>query len=958
MSAPSQSHVQPPVRSHSALLYPCQRLGCRCYFKMLGGRTRHINATHPILSPPPMQQHPPLQDSPKPSSRSQSLPPVNTNPATNNGNAADGDPPHGEGQAGQNGWDREEFNPPNYHSPTPSDDHGPQEPPANPNVRFFGPAWPCNEHGEFLTPRTPPLVNVNNPDDWSPYQDQLQFETAKFLFAQCQMSAPKMDAKLPFADHRHIYKTIDATAIGDVKWQSFSVSYTGKIPTVNPPPLMLEKYLVWFRDPWQVVHKVLGNPSFMNEMDLSPFEEYLTEDQIRHYKDFMSGEWAWQQADVISKDERTDGSTFTTVSVATGNNEYYPLYLSIGNVRNNVRRAHRDALVLIGFLAIRKTTKEHASDAAFCKFRRQLFHSSLSAILQPLKPAMTMPEVVKFGDGHFRRVIYGLGPYITDYKEQALLACIVRGWCARYIDLDASIDIHYEDALDRTRAFNEVLFEESTLTIVWEEYGIVGNLVPFTNDFPRANIHQLIAPDILHQLIKGCFKDHLVDWVTAYIHANHLKREADRILDDIDCRIAAQWLSDDSKALMKVYIATIEGSVPTGIIRTFHAFLEFCSLVRRHVITEKTLKEIEDALSRFHTYLEAFRTKNDPIVTTFSLPHQHSAKHYPSLIHLFGAPNGLCSSITECKHIKAVKEPWHQSRKYWALGQMLLTNQRLDKLAASRIDFTSWGMMNETSRALPSLGDNNDGADPTNDDIQLTASMQADNDMSIADNSPTDLSVHVKLARTAQRQRPHTVSILAEELCIPNLSDLLRCFLFDQINPNHPSDHSEVPLAACPHYDGRISTFNSASSRFYAPSDLSGIGGMHTKFICSTPLWRNEDPEALGMCALDIAHVLSFFSFTYREGTYMCAVIQWFNKISDSPDGDTGMWMVCPSYLPNHTPNFAIIHIDTIYRAAHLIPIYGANAISHDIKPHHSYDAFQAFYINKYADHHVFEIAS
>ncbi|KAF9222492.1 hypothetical protein BS17DRAFT_818778 [Gyrodon lividus] len=86
-----------------------------------------------------MQQHPPLQDSPKPSSRLQSLPPVNTNPATNNGNAADGDPPHGEGQAGLNGWDREEFDPPNYHSPTPSDDHSPQEPPANPNVRFFGP---------------------------------------------------------------------------------------------------------------------------------------------------------------------------------------------------------------------------------------------------------------------------------------------------------------------------------------------------------------------------------------------------------------------------------------------------------------------------------------------------------------------------------------------------------------------------------------------------------------------------------------------------------------------------------------------------------------------------------------------------------------------------------------------------------------------------------------------------
>jgi hypothetical protein len=46
---------------------------------------------------------------------------------------------------------------------------------------------------------------------------------------------------------------------------------------------------------------------------------------------------------------------------------------------------------------------------------------------------MTTPEVARFPDGHFRRVIYGLGPYIADYPEQALLACIVQGWCAKYV---------------------------------------------------------------------------------------------------------------------------------------------------------------------------------------------------------------------------------------------------------------------------------------------------------------------------------------------------------------------------------------------------------------------------------------------------------------------------------------------------------------------------------------------
>ena len=50
------------------------------------------------------------------------------------------------------------------------------------------------------------------------------------------------------------------------------------------------------------------------------------------------------------------GSDKTTVSVATGNNEYWPVYLSIGNIHNKVHRAHRNGLVLLGFLPIPKST--------------------------------------------------------------------------------------------------------------------------------------------------------------------------------------------------------------------------------------------------------------------------------------------------------------------------------------------------------------------------------------------------------------------------------------------------------------------------------------------------------------------------------------------------------------------------------------------------------------------------
>jgi hypothetical protein len=80
-------------------------------------------------------------------------------------------------------------------------------------------------------------------------------------------------------------------------------------------------------------------------------------------------------------------------------------------------------------------THEFRDDASFRKFCHQLLHSSLAKILETLKVGMTTPEVVCFPDDHFRKVIYGLGPYIADYPEQALLACIVQGWCPKYVYL-------------------------------------------------------------------------------------------------------------------------------------------------------------------------------------------------------------------------------------------------------------------------------------------------------------------------------------------------------------------------------------------------------------------------------------------------------------------------------------------------------------------------------------------
>ena len=146
---------------------------------------------------------------------------------------------------------------------------------------------------------------------------------------------------------------------------------------------------------------------------------------------------------------------------------------------------------------------------------------------------------------------------------------------------------------------------------------------------------------------------------------------------------------------MQVYLPAIDGHVPDKMVQMIRAFLEFCYIARRDIHDMHSLAALDNALQRIHHHREIFQTSGI-CSDGFNLPRQHSLIHYCKLIRAFGAPNGLWSSITESKHIKAVKEPWWHSSHFEALSQMLFTNQRLDKLAAAQVDFADHGMLQGT----------------------------------------------------------------------------------------------------------------------------------------------------------------------------------------------------------------------------------------------------------------------
>ena len=73
---------------------------------------------------------------------------------------------------------------------------------------------------------------------------------------------------------------------------------------------------------------------------------------------------------------------------------------------------------------------------------------------------------------------------------------------------------------------------------LWDTYGIVDDATvshyslnlnvmlftlvqPFTDGFPCMDIYELLTSDLLYQVIKGTFKDHLVTWVEEYLVLVH-----------------------------------------------------------------------------------------------------------------------------------------------------------------------------------------------------------------------------------------------------------------------------------------------------------------------------------------------------------------------------------------------------------------------------------------------------
>jgi hypothetical protein len=200
-----------------------------------------------------------------------------------------------------------------------------------------------------------------------------------------------------------------------------------------------------------------------------------------------------------------------------GGDKYaWPVYLTIGNISKDLRRQPSShAMVLIGYLPVSKFAAFKPSSHQYARY--ETWHHCMRLLLEPLMEAGQNGVAMTCADGKIRHIFPILAVYIADHPEQCLLACCKenrcpccvvphdeRGGTKTYHARDPAATLH---TLERHKNGEEPhLFDDEGLRSIY---------YPFWADFPHTDIFSCIAPDILHQLLKGVFKDHLISWITS-----------------------------------------------------------------------------------------------------------------------------------------------------------------------------------------------------------------------------------------------------------------------------------------------------------------------------------------------------------------------------------------------------------------------------------------------------------
>ncbi|TFY59021.1 hypothetical protein EVG20_g7943 [Dentipellis fragilis] len=530
----------------------------------------------------------------------------------------------------------------------------------------------------------------NEQGPYSPFRDEREWDLAQWLMNSLKQNQIDEYLKLPITRERSclsfhnkytFLKKIDELPTGP-SWtcEMVPLAESGGSSPDTPDVDELE---LWKRDAGECIRELFQNPAFRDHMAYAPQEIYKDEGCTKHvYSEMANAEWWWEKQGSLPA-----GATIAPVIIALdkthlsnfrGDKSAWPVYLTVGNIDKETRHqpsAH--ATILLGYIPVSKLAHLPENERLLEGYR--LFHYCMRRLLEPL---------------------YAMGREGLDMLcpdgQQCLLACCKENRCPRCtVDANARGD-NVQSPLHGVPETLEALkqHERSGESEHFKKEGLRPVYSPFWEGLPHCDFFSCFTPDILHQLHKGVFKDHLVSWCMAILGSEEIDACFKSLSEFPGLRrfkngisTVSQWTGSEHKTMEKVFIGILGPHANARLLKVARALIDFIYLAQLQTHTTDTLAALKSSLDDFHRnkeILEQFGIREH-----FNIPKIHSMIHYVASIRSRGAADRFNSEAPERLHIDYAKEAYRASNKRDYTAQMMLWLQRQEAvvLCSSYLDW-------------------------------------------------------------------------------------------------------------------------------------------------------------------------------------------------------------------------------------------------------------------------------
>lgn len=332
-----------------------------------------------------------------------------------------------------------------------------------------------------------------------------------------------------------------------------------------------------------------------------------------------------------------------------------------------------------------------------------MFHRCMRLILEPLIAAGRNGILLPCADGHIRRCYPILTAYVADNPEQCLISCCMRNRChICTVHRDSRGDPLPTNAQTRNpqKTALELLYYDSGKhgSTGFSDQGLKPFGKPFWADLPHCNIFTCHSPDLLHQLHKGVFSEHLVEWCRLIINDDH---ELDRRFACLPSHTGVrhfnhgftklkQTTGAEHRAMEQVFLGVIAGLVPNDVHDAVRAILDFIYYAQLPFHSIDTLSLLSDALERWHTHKGAFIRHNVRPDFRFNINKLHTMEHYTRCIINLGSADGYNSELPERLHIEYTKTAYKTTNRRSEYTKQMCKYLGLFEAVCSFSDFIEW----------------------------------------------------------------------------------------------------------------------------------------------------------------------------------------------------------------------------------------------------------------------------